>query len=164
MRRYYISANVNQDSKALLFWEDQNLPKPTLVSGLTFEATIVVTDALTVPNVSDAIEPFADMPPVFATAFMVAHVEATCIACIQAHLGEGEHSVGTNVSLSHTAATPVGMQVTATVRLTEVEGRILTFSVEVRDDAGSIGSGEHKRVIIDVRRFLEKVEAKGMST
>jgi fluoroacetyl-CoA thioesterase len=142
---------------------DQNLPKSTLEPGLTHEATIAVTDALTVPKVSSAIEPFADMPSVFATAFMVAHVEATCIACIRAHLEDGEHSVGTHVDVSHTAATRVGMNVTAKVRLTAVKGRMLTFAVEVRDDAGSIGSGAHKRAIIDVRRFLENVEAKRIS-
>lgn len=129
-------------------------------TGLKHEATILVTDALTVPNVSDAIEPFADMPPVFATAFMVAHIEATCIACLRGHLDDGEHTVGTHVDVSHTAATPVGMNVAASVELTQVEGRTLTFRVEVRDDAGPIGSGVHKRAVIDVERFMAKVEAK----
>jgi fluoroacetyl-CoA thioesterase len=140
---------------------DQNLPKSTLKPEMTHEASIKVTETLTVPKVSAAIEPFADMPSVFATAFLVAHVEATCIACIRAHLEDGEHSVGTHVDLSHTAATPVGMNVTAKVRLTAVEGRMLTFAVEVRDEAGSIGAGEHQRAVVDVHRFMAKVEAKG---
>ena len=113
--------------------------KPTLAPGLSHGASLCVTDALTVPKVSDAIAPFADMPPVFATAFMVAHVEATCISCLRGHLDDGEHTIGTRVDLSHTAATPVGMDVTASVELTEVDGRTLTFHVEVRDEAGPIG-------------------------
>ena len=135
--------------------------KTTLAPGLAHEATLCVTDALTVPHVSDAIAPFADMPPVFATAFMVAHVEATCIACLRGHLDAGEHSVGTHVDLSHTAATPVGLDVTAHVQLTEVEGRMLTFAVEVRDEAGPIGAGTHRRAVIDVERFMTKVQTRG---
>ena len=134
--------------------------KSTLAAGLSHEASLRVTDALTVPKVSDAIAPFADMPPVFATAFMVAHVEATCIACLRGHLDEGEHTVGTHVNLSHTAATPVGMDVTASVELTCADGRMLTFRVEVRDEAGSIGQGTHQRAVIDVARFMVKVEQK----
>ena len=136
------------------------MPRPSLRPGLAGEADLIVTDRLTVPNVSAAIRPFADMPPVFATAFMVAHVEATCIACLEGHLLPGKHTLGTHVDLSHVAATPVGMTVTARVRLAGVDGRALTFEVEVCDDAGEIGRGRHRRAIIDVDRFLRKVAAK----
>ena len=95
--------------------------KPTLAPGLTHEATLTVTDDLTVPHVSPHVAAFNDMPAVFATAYMVGFIEATCIECIRAHLDEGEHSVGTQVNVTHTAATPVGMTVTARVRLTEVD-------------------------------------------
>ena len=113
------------------------------------------------PRVSDALEPFADMPPVFATAFMIAHVEATCIACVRDHLGEGEHTVGTHVDVSYTAATPVGLDVTASVKLTEVVGRSLTFRVEVHDSTGAVGAGTHRRAVIDVERFMAKVVERG---
>ena len=132
--------------------------KPTLAPGLSHEASLRVTEALTVPKVPDAIAPFADMPPVFATAFMVAQVEATCIACLRGHLGEGEHTVETHVDLSHAAATPVGMEVTASVELTHMDGRVLTFRVELRDQAGPIGEGTHQRAVIGVARSMAEVE------
>ncbi|WP_114389625.1 thioesterase family protein [Notoacmeibacter marinus] len=134
--------------------------KPSLKPGLVHEAALTITEELTVPNISSRFEIFDDMPPVFATAFMVAHVEATCIVCIRDHLDDGEHTVGTHVDLSHTAATPVGMTVIASVELAGVTGRILIFDVEVHDEAGPVGSGTHQRTVIDVERFNAKVEEK----
>jgi fluoroacetyl-CoA thioesterase len=134
--------------------------KTTLARGLEHEATLTVTEDLTVPRVSPHLDDFADMPPVFATAFMVGLIEATCIACIREHLDPGEHSVGTHVDVSHVAATPVGLTVTARVRLTAVDRRALTFEVEASDDAGPIGSGTHRRAVIDVERFMGKVREK----
>lgn len=134
--------------------------KHTLAPGLRTSATLPVSPDLTVPHVSTALGPFADMPPVFATAFMIAFVEATCIECLRDHLGDGEHSVGTHVDISHSAATPVGMTVEATVELLQVEGRIVTFRIEVRDDDGPIGGGFHKRAVIDQAKFMDRVRAK----
>jgi fluoroacetyl-CoA thioesterase len=136
------------------------LPKPTLVSGLVHEASLIVTPDLTVPQVSARLAAFGDMPPVFATAFMVAFFEATCIECLRGHLDEGEHTVGTHVDVSHVAATPVGMSVRAKVELVAIEKRKLTFRVQAEDDSGLIGEGVHQRAIINVGSFLERVAAK----
>jgi fluoroacetyl-CoA thioesterase len=133
------------------------MPKPSLVPGLRHIASLTITEDLTVPRVSARLQPFADMPPVFATAFMVAFVEATCIACVRGHLDEGEHTVGTHVDISHTAVTAVGGTAAAAVELVEVSGRKLVFSVEVRDEAGQIGAGRHERAVIDIARFLDGV-------
>lgn len=134
--------------------------KDSLIPGLTHQAVLTVDDSLTVPQVSSHLTAFADMPPVFATAMMVGFIEATCIELMAPHLDDGEHSVGVNVEVSHTAATPVGMWVRATVELTAVEGRILTFDVKAFDDAGPIGGGVHKRAVIVRDKFMQKVAAK----
>ena len=84
-----------------------------LKPGLVHSASLTVDGSLTVPQVSPKLAAFADMPPVFATAFLVAFIEATCIEAIRPHLESGQHSVGTHVDVSHSAATPVGMQVKA---------------------------------------------------
>ena len=70
---------------------------------LAHTSSILVTDSLTVPQVSPAFVSFATMPPVFASAYMVALIEATCIECIDAYLDPGEHSVGTFFELDHIA-------------------------------------------------------------
>ena len=131
--------------------------KPTLAPGLTPEATLRVTDDLTVPRASPQFTTFAVMPRVFATAYMAGFVEAACIDCVRRHLDLGEHSVGTHVDVSHVAATPVGMEVSVRVRLTEVDRRALVFEVEASDVAGPIGEGTHRRAVIDIARFMAKI-------
>lgn len=68
--------------------------------------------------------------------------------------------MGTHVDVNPVAATPVGMTVTATVELVEVEGRSLLFRAACHDDAGLIGEGTHRRAIIDLAKFLARVEQK----
>lgn len=136
------------------------MPKETLRPGLRHSETIAVTDRLTVPEMADAFAGFEGMPPVLATAYMVAFVEWTCLRLMAPHLLPGEHSVGTHVDLSHTAATPVGLRATAAVELVAVEGRKLRFKVACRDDRDAISSGHHERFVIDQRKFLDKLTAK----
>ncbi len=69
--------------------------------GLRHSQTVAVTPGLTVPQVSPAFGDFRDMPPVFATAFMVGFVEATCIAALEPSLGERQQTVGMRVDMSH---------------------------------------------------------------
>jgi len=103
---------------------------------------------------------FADMPAVFATAMMVGFMEQTCIEALRPYLEEGQRTVGTHVDMSHVAATPVGMVVEARVELVEVQGKALVFKVACSDEAGPIGEGVHRRAIIDLRRFEERLAAK----
>lgn len=133
--------------------------KDTLQAGLSFETTLNVTENMLVPNVSVDLKAFADMPPVFATAMMVGFIEATCIECLAPHLDIGEHSVGTQVNVSHVAATPVGKTVRAHVELVAVNGRMLSFDVQAFDENGLIGAGQHQRAVILVDRFMEKISA-----
>ena len=71
-------------------------------------------------------------------------------------LAEGESSVGTMMNVSHTSATPVGMEVRAESTVTAVAGRKVTFEIVAYDEAGEIGRAVHERFIIKTERFLEK--------
>lgn len=134
--------------------------KTILVPGLRHTQSLCVDDSLTVPAVSPSFPGFSDMPPVFATAFMVGFIEWACIEALRPYLRAGEHTVGTHVYLSHVAPTPVGMKVTATIELVEVTGRTLRFRVDCFDECGRIGSGFHERTLIDTARFMAKVTEK----
>jgi len=136
----------------------------SLQPGLKHTARLLVDDDLTVPAVSRALPGLADMPRVFATAFLIAFVENTCIEAVAPLLPEGSKTVGTHVELSHSAATPVGMEVTAFVELVKVEGRRLRFAVECRDDQDVISSGHHERHIIDASKFNQRMAAKAAKT
>jgi fluoroacetyl-CoA thioesterase len=100
------------------------------------------------------------MPPVFATANMIALVEWICVAALAPYLAPHQRTVGTRVEISHSAATPVGMQVTADVELVEIDGRRLHFKVRCRDEAEPIGKGFHERIIIDHDRFMARLARK----
>ena len=98
--------------------------------------------------------------PVFATPAMIALVEETCWRSVADELESGQGTVGTMLDVRHVSATPVGMKVWCESELVGVDGRKLTFSVKVFDEAGLVGEGTHERFIIDNKRFLEKAAAK----
>jgi fluoroacetyl-CoA thioesterase len=120
----------------------------------------MVEPSITVPALPSLLGAFTDMPPVLATACMVGFVETTCMEALAPYLGAGQKTVGIHVDLSHVAATPVGMRVTARVELVAVEGRKLRFKVECRDEKEIIGTGFHERAIIEEARFLAQLERK----
>ncbi len=97
---------------------------------------------------------------VLATPEMVRLMEKAAVAAVDHLLPDGYRTVGVEVDVRHLAATPVGMRVRAQAELAAVEGRKLTFRVEAFDEVERIGEGEHKRAIIDLERFTERVEAK----
>lgn len=134
--------------------------RPGLEAGAAHTVSVVVDDALTVPGVSANFPGFAEMPRVFATAYMVGFAECAAMGVLAPFLDEGEGSVGVEVRFDHTAATPVGLKVTAVATVTAVEGRVVSFHVELSDDAGPIGRGTHKRAIIDRAKFDARVAQK----
>lgn len=97
---------------------------------------------------------------VFATPCMVAMMEGAACEAIAPCLPEGQTSVGTRLDISHTSATPVGLEVWAEAVLTAVEGRKLTFQVRAFDEKGEIGQGTHERVLVAEQKFLDKTYEK----
>lgn len=96
---------------------------------------------------------------VFGTPMMIGLMENAAWRIVQPELGEGETTVGTLVNVRHLAATPLGMRVTATAELIELDGRRLVFRVDARDERGPIGEGIHERSRVQLDRFLARVNA-----
>ena len=97
---------------------------------------------------------------VLATPVMVALMEDAARSLVDSRLEQGQMSVGVNLNVSHLAATPVGMRVTARAELVAVEGRRLTFKVEAHDEREKIGEGTHIRAIINLDRFMARLQEK----
>jgi len=97
---------------------------------------------------------------VYSTPAMVALMESASFLAVAPLLPPGWSTVGTEVTIKHLAATPMGMKVSARAELLAIDGRALTFKVEAFDEAGKIGEGTHGRFIIDNERFLAKTLAK----
>ena len=117
-------------------------------------AELIVDDAHTAPRVGSG------RVRVLATPVMINLMEAAALDAVEALLPAGHQSLGIKLDVSHHAATPVGMRIVATARLTGVEGRRLRFEVEARDEKETIGGGTHERVVVNVERFDERVQKK----
>lgn len=93
-------------------------------------------------------------PPVFATARMVALMETAAARALSPFLESNELSVGVFIQVSHTAATPPGIKVTANARYLGREDKLFIFEVWAEDLGGEIGCGIHKRAVVNVDRLL----------
>lgn len=135
--------------------------KETLKPGIKYEHKFTVPASKTVPALYPESAEFVAMPEVFATGFLVGFLEWACIMAIKPHLDwPQEQSVGTHIDVSHEAATPPGLEVTATVELIAVEGRKLVFAVEAHDSVDLISRGRHERFVINKEKFDAKVGTK----
>jgi fluoroacetyl-CoA thioesterase len=134
-----------------------NETPPTLKAGLRFSPRMTVSACHTVPEVDHSWPGFKNMPSVFATAMMIGFIEQTCIEALRPHLTAQQRTVGTHVDVSHVAATPAGMSVTAEIELIAIEGRSLCFRVRCADDAGVISEGTHTRAVIEFDKFWKRV-------
>ena len=102
------------------------------------------------------------MPEVSATGFLVGFLEWACLLAIKPHLDSPEElTLGTHIDVSHEAATPPGLEITATVELVAVEGKKLTFKVAAHDGVEVIARGRHERVIVNRAKFDARMAAKG---
>ena len=95
-----------------------------------------------------------------AIPVMINLMEGAALAAVEHLLPAGHQSLGIHLDVRHIAATPIGMRVRATAELTSVDGRTLTFRVEARDERETIGDGTHQRVVVNVARFDQRVQAK----
>jgi predicted thioesterase len=120
--------------------------------GLTGEATTTVVHENTAAAVG------AGGVEVFGTPMMIALMENAAWRAVASSLEEGDVTVGTVVNVRHLAATPLGQQVRATAELIEIDGRRLVFKVEAHDEKRKIGEGQHERFIVNLERFMKRID------
>jgi predicted thioesterase len=97
---------------------------------------------------------------VLATPTMIGLIEEAALNAVEHLLPEGKQSLGTRIDISHVAATPVGMKVTAEAELIEVRGRRLVFTIRARDEMDVISEGRHERMVVTAASFQARVNAK----
>ena len=100
--------------------------------------------------------------PVFGTPYLIAMVENAAFTYLQQELPEGKSTVGTKVDMAHVSPSPVGMEVTVTVEVTDISanGKMIDFKASATDAAGLIGEGTHQRAIVAKERFEQKAQSK----
>jgi fluoroacetyl-CoA thioesterase len=125
-----------------------------LTIGLVGTAEMIVGTNDTAPRVGSG------QIAVLATPMMINLIEEAALAAVEQLLPDGKQSLGTHLDVSHIAATPVGMRVTARAELVEIDGRKLRFTVSARDAVELISAGSHDRVIVTAQRFKTRIDAK----
>jgi fluoroacetyl-CoA thioesterase len=126
----------------------------TLAPGLATAVELLV-------GVNDTAAAFSSgAVAVLATPRLIGLLEEAAFLAVQPALAEEQTTVGTLVDVRHLAATPVGMRVTASAELIEVDGRLLRFRVRAYDAHELVMEGAHERAIVNRARFLERVALK----
>lgn len=97
---------------------------------------------------------------VLATPAVVGLLDVLAHELIVPTLSASEGTVGSKVEIAHLSATPMGMKIKASAEVSEINGRRVTVKVDLWDEQELVASGTIERVIIDVPRFLAKVQAK----
>ena len=122
--------------------------------GATGEQRFVVEPAHTIDLAEGSV------PPVLSTPWLIWFLEHAARAAVLPFLEEGECTVGSHVDVDHLAATPVGQRVTCVARVVHMEGRLISFQLEARDESELIARGFHRRRVILANRFARRLEAK----
>jgi len=100
------------------------------------------------------------MPAVLSTPHLIAMLERTARQALAPMLDVDERSVGAEIELRHFAPTPLGQQVTCTVRVIRAEGKEILFQIEARDHQEIIARGLHKRALIKIETFARRLQSK----
>jgi predicted thioesterase len=103
---------------------------------------------------------FAAAPDVFSTPSLGALIEATAANWLGRQIEPGQTSVGAQIVINHTAATPPGLPVTVEVKVAAIEGRRVDFEWTARDSVEQVGHGTHQRFVVDAERFLSRLAGK----
>jgi fluoroacetyl-CoA thioesterase len=93
---------------------------------------------------------------VLATPRLVALCEEACCAAIKDFVDIGQTTVGMRVQFDHLAPSPIGDVVYAEATLQRIEGKRLTFSVNVKDSRGLVAAGVLVRALVNREEFLKK--------
>ena len=111
------------------------------------------TGSVTVAEKHYASGVFAGAPDVYATPSLAALIEETAARFMEPYLDDGQMSVGTQLVINHTGATPPGVDVTVEITVEAVGRRNVDFSWTAKDAFDGIGTGTHQRFALDKARF-----------
>lgn len=125
----------------------------TLEAGTATERKLIVDKPRTISFLGEDLR-------IYATPRLVDDIEQTCLDYLLTFLDEGENTVGAAVDIRHVGATLLGMSVSIVATVTRIEGRSVTFNVEVRDDVELVATAAHTRVVVNVAKLRSRVQAK----
>ena len=96
---------------------------------------------------------------VVATTALILFLEEVSHGAVAHGLEDGEATVGVRVEVDHLAPARVGSVISVRCELTEIRGRRLIFSCEVRQSGVLVMKGHHHRAVVDRNRFMTDAQA-----
>ncbi|HEX2955398.1 MAG TPA: thioesterase family protein [Chitinispirillaceae bacterium] len=128
------------------------MPEKTVQPGDTFSQTFIVQPQQT------ALALGSGQLEVFSTPAMIACMENTAMKLLSTTLDKESSSVGVEINARHIKASPVGETIAFTATVKSVQGRSVEFEITAVNQKGiCIGTATHIRVIIDIERFMAKL-------
>jgi predicted thioesterase len=97
---------------------------------------------------------------VLSTPSLVLLMERTSRLLLDPCLIADEASVGARIDVRHLAPTPTGSEVRVVSHVLSISGRQIDFMVEAYDAFEKIGEAAHKRVVVTLGKFKDRVEEK----
>ena len=94
---------------------------------------------------------------VLSTPSMILFMERTARKCVEPTLVDGYVTVGTRVDVRHLRPVPIGENLRVTARLTDIDGKRLTFGVKVEWRNIVVGEGVHERYVVNNEEFLRRL-------
>ncbi len=124
--------------------------KDGIVEGIEGEWVVVTTREMAAAHIA------GEGILVYSTPAMVGHMERACVEAVRPYLEDDEVSLGVRVDIVHIAGTGMGETVRTSAKLTRVEGRRLSFTVEAHNQREKIGEGRHQRAVVKRDRLPAK--------
>jgi predicted thioesterase len=95
---------------------------------------------------------------VFGTPAMIAYMENTALQMVKPSLPQGSDTVGIEINVKHLKASPIGAEIIFSSEITNIDGRKISFKIKATDSDGNrIGTATHDRFIVDVEKFMSKI-------
>ncbi|GMQ93547.1 MAG: hypothetical protein BMS9Abin12_1026 [Acidimicrobiia bacterium] len=114
--------------------------------------------SLTVSEADTAIALGSGDVAVLGTPRVVALCEEAAVAALAGSLPRGMTSVGIRITVDHTKATGIGGRVTAKATVSAVDGKRISFVVELFEGDRTTANGTHTRIVVSRKRFEESVD------
>lgn len=99
-----------------------------------------------------------ELKSLLATPACIGIALQASVAAVDKYLPEGFVSIGRSIEFEHTASTLLGVKVTMTAEVTEVQPTYIVIRLTLSDGVGEIGQGTHKRSIVNCKALLGRAE------
>lgn len=94
---------------------------------------------------------------VYSTPSILSDIEFACRDLLRSLLPEGQDSVGSQVTLDHLGAAPLGAKVNISVSIAAVDNRKVMFAASVTFNGREIARANHTRTIVVVADLKARI-------